>query len=32
MTFQENILFSLPYDSARYDAVLEVRYGCKTPI
>jgi len=31
-TLQENILFGLPYDSARYEAVLEVREECKTPI
>jgi hypothetical protein len=30
MTFQENILFGLPYDYERYDAVIEVRY-CVEP-
>jgi len=30
MTFQENILFGLPYDSERYDTVIEVRY-CVDP-
>ena len=30
MTFQENILFGLPYDSERYDAVIDVRH-CVEP-